>query len=67
MKKRSIIGIITIAAIAVTAGFVNQKSNPYEGLSELNIANIEALANPEYGSSSITAYCNPLSVNVHVM
>lgn len=41
MKKRSIIGIITIAAIAVTAGFVNQKSNPYEGLSELNIANIE--------------------------
>ena len=55
MKLKKCFGLFAVSAIAVAAGWNYQQRNPYEGLSGLGIANVEALASGEGGSGS--GYC----------
>lgn len=50
--KHKILGVIAFAAIAVTAGFNYQQNKQKAELSDIVIANIEALANGESSGSS---------------
>ena len=53
--KKLIIGLAFIAVAAIAAWNVSENSNKY-GLSDLSLANVEALANREGSSDSVTCY-----------
>ncbi|MFR0677014.1 NVEALA domain-containing protein [Dysgonomonas mossii] len=54
--KKKIIGSITVMAIAAVAAFNINLSNPDKGLSNISLANVEALASSE-GGSLCSQYC----------
>lgn len=58
MKKR-LLSIAFVAAIAVTASWNFAQSENKATLSELTLANVEALAESEGGSKDCDTYCKP--------
>lgn len=55
--KRNLLKSLAVAAFAMVAGYnVYQSDSKTEGMSELMLANVEALASGEYGGNSITCY-----------
>ena len=64
MKKRI---LLVIAAITmVTASWNYQQSKQFEGMSELALANVEALASGESSTTNryqTMGYCAPLNMN----
>ncbi len=47
--KKKIFSIVAAVAVVAAAGWSYQQSKQYEGMSELALANVEALARGEHG------------------
>lgn len=62
IKTRVLLSVLSIALAAIAGWNIVESQNKIE-LSDLALANVEALAQGE-GSSSITANCDPISVVV---
>ena len=59
MKKKLFSGLFALALLATTAVGVAESKKSEATMSDLAMANVEALANGESGSSDCTTYCTP--------
>lgn len=55
--KKKIMGIIAILAVVAVAGYNVLTSHKDVNLSDLLLANVEALADSEDGNLTVTCYC----------
>lgn len=57
MKIKKSFGLLAAVAVVAAAGWSYQQSKQYKGMSELTLANVEALANWEGEGGSGSGYC----------
>lgn len=55
--KKKIIGVAVVAAMALTAGWNYNQSNNEMAMSDLALANVEALANREISAGCVLGGC----------
>ena len=59
MKIKKTFGLLAAVAVVAAAGWSYQQSKQYDGMSELALANVEALATGEDGEPGITCDSRP--------
>ena len=57
--KKKIFSVVATVAVVAAAGWSYQQSKQYDGMSELALANVEALATGEDGEPGITCDSRP--------